>query len=393
MRIGKVKLLSIVMASVLIVLVAGGCDTKDKTPAPTQITVTDMAGRQVSVTVPVKKVVLGYDRHLPSFAAVAGEDFLSKIAGWGKIIPKCDQNIYKFKKKYPGIEAIPDVGNHAKGTFSVEKVISLKPDVVIFPLWMLIDKYEGTVEDIAKMEKMGIPTVFIDYWKKPFENTIPSTLLLGTLLGKEKRAKEIADFYQKRVDEVVSRLQKISKPKPRVYLEGASKGYSDYGWSCGNAGWGAIVAKAGGINIAEGIIKERGMIAPEYLLKTNPDVIIIALTGRSWLEAPSSTKIGSHADTEESRRFFLKAFTERPGWDTLSAVKNGRVYGIFDSSYLIFNNIYNFTVIQAIVKWLYPEEFKDLHPEADLREFDKKFLWINYSDIWMTGIRDAGIEK
>lgn len=388
LRTGKIKLISIILFAVLITPQTGGSESKGRILPPTRIKITDMAGRQVTVNVPVKKLVLGYDRHLPSFAAVAGEDFLSKIAGWGKITPKCDQNIYKFKEKYPGIEAIPDVGCHSKGTFSVEKVISLKPDVVIFPLWMLIDKYEDTVEDIAKMEKVGIPTVFIDYWKKPFENTIPSTLLLGTLLGKEKRAQEIADFYQKRISEVVSRLQKINKPKPRVYLEGASKGYSDYGWSCGNAGWGAIVAKAGGINIAEGIIKERGMIAPEYLLKTNPDVIIIALTGRSWLESHSSTKIGSHADTEESRRFFLKAFTERPGWDTLSAVKNGRVYGIFDSSYLIFNNIYNFTVIQAIVKWLHPDEFKDLHPEADLREFDKKFLSLNYSDIWMTGIKN-----
>ena len=388
MRTGKVKLLSVALLSVFITVLAGVCDARGKMPAPTQITVTDMAGRQVSVNVPVKRVVLGFDRNLPSFAAVAGEDFLSKMAGWGKITPKCNQNIYKFKEKYPGIEAIPDVGCHSKGTFSVEKVISLKPDVVIFPLWMLIDKYEGTVEDIAKMEAAGIPTVFIDYWKKPFENTIPSTLLLGILLGKEKRAQEIADFYQKRVDEVAIRLQKIIKPKPMVYLEGASKGYADYGWSCGNAGWGAIVAKAGGINIAEGIIKERGTIAPEYLLKTNPDVIIIALTGRSWLEAPSSTKIGSHADAEESRRFFLKAFTERPGWDTLSAVKNGRVYGIFDSSYLIFNNIYTFAVIQAIVKWLYPDEFKDLHPEADFREFDKKFLSINFSDVWMMGIQD-----
>jgi len=138
-----------------------------------------------------------------------------------------------------------------------------------------------------------------------------------------------------------------------------------------------VVVKAGGINISEGIIKRWGPIAPEYLLKTNPDVIIIAGT---CLMGP-----GDHANPEESRRL-LKACTERPGWDTLSAVKNGRVYGVFNS-YLIFN-IYNFAALEAFAKWFYPDEFKDLDPEADLREFYKKFLSVGHSDVWMKGIQD-----
>ncbi len=378
MRTGKVKLVSIVLVSVLIAMLVGGCDTKDKMPESTQITVTDMAGRQVSVTVPVKKVVLGYAKEFPSFAAVAGEDFPRKIAGWGLSRTVRDQGTYlKYKEKYPEIEAIPDVGSHAQGTFSVEKVISLKPDVVIFPLWLLLNKYEGTTEDIAKMERVGIKTIFVDYWENPLENTMPSTLLLGALLGKEKRAQEIVDFYQKRVNEVVSRLQKIDKPKPNVYVENGSQGPSENGWTCGNYAWGVMVVKAGGINIAEGIIKRWGPIAPEYLLKTNPDVIIIA--------EPKPMRPGYHANPEESRRL-LKAFTERPGWNNLSAVKSGRVYGVFDT-YLIYN-IYNFAVIEAIAKWFYPDEFKDLDPEADLREFYNKFLSVDYSGVWMISIQD-----
>jgi len=381
MRTGKVKLVSIGLVSILIALLVGGCDTKDKMPAPTRITVTDIAGRQVSVTVPVEKVVLGYAKHLPTFTAVAGEDFLRKITGWGLSRTVRDQGIYlKYKEKYPEIEAIPDVGSHAQGTFNVEKVISLKPDVVIFPLWMLLNEYEGTVEDIARMERVGIPTVFIDCWEKPFEKTIPSTLLLGILLGKEKRAQEIVDFYQKRVNEVVSRLQKIKRPRPRVYVENGSGGPSKYGFTCGNYAWGIMVVKAGGINIAEGIIKRWGQINPEYLLKTNPDVIIIAEP-----KPPSSMRPGYHANPEESRRL-LKAFTERLGWNTFSAVKRGRVYGVFDS-YLIYN-IYNFAAIEAISKWFYPDEFKELDPEADLREFYKMFLPVDYSGEWMIGIQD-----
>jgi iron complex transport system substrate-binding protein len=379
-----IKLLSIVLVSVLIALVVGGCDTKDKMSAPTQITVTDMAGRQVSVTVPVKKVVLGCAKDLPTFAVVAGEDFPRKIAGWGAtaVRPSAwDQGIFlKYKEKYPEIEAISDVGSHAQGTFSVEKVISLKPDVVIFPLWLLLNEYPSVAEDIARMEGVGIPTVFIDFGDKPLENTIPSTLLLGTLLGKEERAKEIMNFFQKQVNEVVSRMQKIKKPKFKVYLEAGGKGPSGYGSTCGNHSWCGFVVKAGGINIAEGIIKRWGQINPEYLLKTNPDVIIIV-----GLEPPSSMRFGYPVNPEESRQV-LKAYTERPGWNNLSAVKNGRVYGVFNN-YLIFN-IYNFAVIEAISKWFYPDEFKDLDPEANLREFHKKFFPVNYSGVWMIGIQD-----
>ena len=381
LRTGKVILLAIVLLSLSIGLLAVSCDAEERIPVSKQITVTDMAGRRVSLTVPVKKVVLGYAKEFPSFAAVAGEDFPGKLAGWGLSRTVRNQDPYlKFKVKYPGLESIPDVGSHAQGTFSVEKVISLKPDMVIFPLWMLLNKYEGVAEDVARMEKVGIKTVFLDYWENPLENTMPSTLLLGTLLGKEKRAQEIVALYQKRINTVVRRLQKIKKPKPRVYVENGAQGPSENGWTCGNYAWGVMVVKAGGINIAEGIIKRWGPLAPEYLLKTNPDVIIIAEP-----KHPRSKRTDYQADSEGSRQL-LKAFTGRLGWNTIGAVKSGRVYGVFDS-YLIYN-IYNFAVIETIAKWLYPYEFKDINPDADLREFYKKFLQMDYSYVGMVGIQD-----
>ncbi len=386
LQIGKGKLLTIVLVSVFIALLLGGCDTQGKRTSPTQITVTDVAGRQVSVTVPVKKVVLGYAKHLPTLAAVAGEDFPGKIVGWGlsrlNTMNVCDLHPFlKYKEKYPEIGIIPDVGSDGQGTFSVEKVISLKADVVIFPLFKLLNDNEGTNETIAKLEKAGIPTVFIDFFAKPHENTIPSTLVLGALLGKAKRAQEIVDFYQRRVNEVVSRLQKIDRPKPKVYVEHGSMGPAECVWTFGNFAWGVMVVNAGGLNITEGIVKKRwGPINPEYLLKTDVDVIII-----SGPEPPPLKRTGYHGKPEESRRI-LKAFTERVGWNNLSAVRNGRVYGVFNS-YLPYN-IYNFAVLEALAKWLYPDEFKTMDPEADLREFHKKFLPVDYSDAWMIGIRD-----
>ncbi|EKD37102.1 MAG: hypothetical protein ACD_75C01255G0002 [uncultured bacterium] len=98
--------------------------------------------------------------------------------------------------------------------------------------------------------------------------------------------------------------------------------------------------------------------------------------------AGSSTGAGP-AGPEESRKL-LAEYTKRQGWDTFSAVKNGRVHGVFDS--FIIYNIYNFAAIEAIAKWLYPEEFRDLDPEADLREFYRRFLSALYKGESMIGM-------
>ncbi|MEW6034318.1 MAG: ABC transporter substrate-binding protein [Chloroflexota bacterium] len=320
-------------------------------------------------------------RDLHEFAALEGEDFLKKIVGWGPDLKSADYDTYlKYKERFPQIDDIPEVGYHYQGTFSVERVILLKPDVVIFPLW-LVDR-EGVADDISRLEQVGIPSIFTDYWKKPFENPVMSTLLLGTLLGKEKRAKEIADFYQERVNEVESRLQRIDKPKPRVYVEIGWKGPAEYADTYGNTGWGAVVVKSGGMNIAEAVVERMAPINPEYLLKVNPEVIIIS--GSRWPETPDAMALGYYANPEESRQL-LGAFTERPGWNTLNAVRNERVHGIFHGFCF---RIYNFAAIQAFAKWFYPDEFKDIDPEADLREFHDKFLPVDYSGVWMISITE-----
>lgn len=375
-----VKLFSIILLSVLIAVSVAGCATREKTATRHQVTVTDIIGRQVSVVVPAERVVLAMARDLHMFAAVAGEETLKKIVGWGPDLKLWDQDTYlKYEEKFPEIEAIPDVGYHYNGNFSVERVISLKPDVVIFPKW--IADIEGGADDMAKLEQVGIPSIVIDYSSNPWENAVPSTILLGTVLGEEKRAREIVDFYETRVNAVVARLQKIDKPKPKVYVELGSKGPSEYGNTSGNISWGAMVLKAGGNNIAEGVVKGTTPINPEYLLKENADVIIIA--GSNW-KTPGAMRLGYYASPEESRGL-LKAFTERPGWNTLRAVQNGRVYSVFSPWHA---QIQHFAAIEALAKWFYPDEFKDLDPEGSFKEFHDRFLPVDYSGVWMIGIKD-----
>ena len=385
MQSKRVKVVSVILALTLVTTLVPAADCapqKVKTPTLTQITVTDLAGRKVSLNIPVERVVLACARDMRVFVALLGKDAFQRVVGWGSDLKTFDYDTYlKYRERFPQVENISEIGYHSKETFSVEKVISLKPDVVVFPLF--IAELENAVEDISRLEQAGIPTIIIDYYKKPFENSSVSILLLGTILGKEKRAREIVDFCEEGINEVVSRLQKMDKPKPKVYLETGWKGPSEYGSTFGNISWGKVVVKAGGINIAEGIVPRIGPINPEYLVASNPDIIII--TGSHWLEPPDAMRLGYYANPKESRQL-LKAFSERPGWNMLNAVKNGRVYSIFHP--FSHTHLLHFMGIRAFAKWLYPDEFKELDPEEDYKKFHKKFLPIDFSGVWTIGIRE-----
>ncbi len=319
--------------------------------------ITDLAGRTVFVKCPVERVVLGSARYIHEFAAVGTVDVLDKIVGWGSDLEKYDMDTYlKYTEAFPKLTKIPDIGYGS--TRSVEKIITLKPDVVVFPYWSAKD--EGLLADINILKKAGIPSVFLDYWSEPYKRPVPSTLLIGTLLGKEERAQEIVDFYSQQLDLITERLSKIGKQKPSVYVEVGSEGPTVYGNTYGNKGLGAVVARAGGNNIAENgtiLVSGTKKINPEFLISSNPEVVIIS--GSRW-EKDDSMQLGYYANTAKSRKL-LRSFMSRPGWKTIDAVKNNRVHSSFHGFSF---RIYNFIGVQAFAKWIYTEEFIDIDPEA-----------------------------
>ncbi|HEY8805315.1 MAG TPA: ABC transporter substrate-binding protein [Clostridium sp.] len=144
--------------------------------------------------------------------------------------------------------------------------------------------------------------------------------------------------------------------------------------------WGSVLNKLKVNNVADGVIAvPQGAMSAEGLLKINPDVIVI--TGQDWI-TPSSMKIGFNA-TEIGSQAILKKYLNRPGWSSLSAVKNKQVYSVWHNT----AQITNFAAIESLAKDFYPDEFKDLNPENDLKEFYSKFMPIKYSGVWMLSLK------
>lgn len=331
------------------------------------ITITDMLGRNVTVEVPVERIVVTFN--VEELVAVGGEDALKKIVGWSQYYWK-DRRLTVWEtyvRTYPWIADIPDVGYPWKGTFSAEKVIELKPDVVI----MAVPQYKDIKEDVEKLDRAGVPVVCIDYYK-PFNliSHTKSTLILGKLLNRTDRAQKLVEFYLEQIEKTLVKLRKIEReiPKPKVLLLG--KGWTTYGK---NHYRGKMIEYACGLNIASNVIEQSGEINPEYVLQANPDVIIfIGKVG--W-----NVDLGYGVNADRAKAM-LSELIQRPGWESLNAVKNGRVYAIH--IYFVHGHIYDFVALQYYAKWFYPDVFENLNPEGAWKTFHEEFLPVEYSGTW-----------
>ena len=351
-----------------------------------KVTVKDVTGRDVEVNVPVSHVILGEGRQIYFLAALDKENPFQHVVGWRDDLAKADPETYAaYLAKYPDIAKLPTFGGMKDGTFDIEQAISLKPDVIL----MNIDAKVATQEAgyIEKLEKVGIPLVYVDFREKPMENTEPSMRLMGQLTGKEKIAEDFIKFRADSIAKVTDTLEKANPKKPVVFVERAG-GYSDdCCMSFGNENFGKMVELAGGINMAKDIIPGTfGNVNPEQIIASNPEQIII--TGGNWngyVPGGNWVGVGYGADMKEAHRK-LENLTKRPAFTGVQAVKNGNVHAIWHQFY---NNPYQFVAIQEITKWLHPDLFKDLDPEATFKELHARFLPLDYKPGYFVSLKDT----
>ncbi|MFN3317667.1 MAG: ABC transporter substrate-binding protein [Allorhizobium sp.] len=349
------------------------------------VKIKDITGREVEVSVPVERVILGEGRQIYFTAALDTDNPFGRVIGWRDDFKKADLDGYNiYLKKYPEMEKIPTFGGMKDGTFDIEQAVALKPDVII----MNTEAKSATEESgyIEKLAAVGIPLVYIDFREKPMENTDDSMRIIGKLFGEEERAEEFVKFHDEQIAKVTDVLAKQSDlKKPVVFMERAG-GYSDdCCMSFGNENFGKMVELAGGVNMAKDFIPGTfGTVNPEQIIASNPDQVIV--TGSNWeLYVPGGKWIGvgPGADKAEAERK-LAELMKRPGFTDIKAVKDGNVHAIWHQFY---NSPYQFVAVQQIAKWLHPDLFKDLDADATFKEMHERFLPVDYQPGYFASLK------
>ncbi|MCV6546049.1 MAG: ABC transporter substrate-binding protein [Cohaesibacter sp.] len=346
-----------------------------------KITVTDIAGRTVSVEKNPSKIILGEGRMIYSIALLDRDDPFKRIVGWKDDLIKYDPDHYrKYKAKFPTIDKIQNFGSPYSSEFSLEAVVASGAQMVVLNLGKLLQAQESGL--LEKLDKAGVAVLFVDFRQRPTQNTVPSLQLLGRVLDRRDQADEFIDFYIQNMQTVLNRVEKIREEnKPVVFIERAAGYNPDKCCSTfGEANLGRLVTLAGGANWgSKKFSGHGGKVNPESIFVDNPDVIIG--TGANWAEANPSTAavlFGYEANDKMVQKR-LGALAARKGWGELKAVKDGQFRSIYHQFY---NSPYHFVALQTFAKWFYPDQFSDVEPNETFKELHDRFLPIDYSGVF-----------
>lgn len=244
-------------------------------------TITDITGQKIELPKKVDRVLLGEGRMIYSLAILDKDDPTKRIIGWQGELKVTDENGYNaYLKKYPQIAKIPLIGQSSEASVNPETVMSLQPDVAIFGI---AGHGPGVTNPLVeKLQKSGVPVVFIDFRQHPMQNTIPSIKILGKVLQREEAANRYLAFYEKHLKRIQERVANIPEDKrPKVFIEMLPEVKTT---SCchtaGKGNFGEFIEAAGGHNLAADVLPAViGEVALEHVITVDPNIYIMSGTG------------------------------------------------------------------------------------------------------------------
>ena len=341
-------------------------------------TVVDALGRRVDVPARPERVVVNFN--FEEFTAVSGVDGWHRVVGMSRSLWEGWRPAIfaRYTPIIPNLAAMPEIGNTDDNSFAVEKVIALKPDVLLLAEW----SWKVLETQRAQIEAAGIPIVVVDYNAQSLARHLASTRAIGAVMGAEARAEELAQLYEARYRDIMNRIAAAApKTKPKVHFELGRDGADKIGNSYSGTMWGRIATLLGAENIADGKLPGPwGPVNPELVLAADPDFVFIA--GSSWVNKPSAVRTGYDTDLATTRAS-LTPYAARPGWAGLKAAKTGEIHAV---EHGLCRTLFDYVAMQYIAKRLYPTAFADVDPVKSFAEYHANYLPVAYSGTWMASL-------
>ena len=265
------KLVSLFLSAMMLLSLTGAA-------AEGGVTVTDMMGREVTLTQPATRIVALTASDCEILCALGAEDTL---VGRGEY---CD---------YP--ESILDVPAVQSGAeTNIEQIIALEPQVVLMSA-MAQDK-----DQVDTLEQAGIQVVVSN--AQDIVGVYTAIRLIGALMGRDDEAEAIVADMQATFDDIAAKSENTGKT---VYFEVSPL---EYGlWTAGKNTFMDELAAMCGLTNAFADVDGWAQISEEQVLERDPDYIVT--TSMYWGEGPTP----------------VEEIMGRTGWENLKAIQNAAV--------------------------------------------------------------------
>jgi iron complex transport system substrate-binding protein len=261
--------------------------TAAPTSAAAGVTLTDVAGRTVTIVATPERLIS---------LAPSTTEILFELGLAPKIVATDDFSDYPAEAKN-----LPKIGG-LNGAYNYEQIVALKPDL-IFAAGITAP------EAIKKLEDLKLAVVVVGAEKTSFDSVFADIALVGQATGQAEQAAQVTRAMQDQLAALKAKLA-TAKEKPLVYWElDATDPAKPYSVGPGTF-VGDLIALAGGTNVFAQAESPFPQISAEQVVAANPDVIIL-----------SDAAYGITVDS----------VLKRPGWQVIAAVKQQRVAPIDDN--------------------------------------------------------------
>lgn len=350
-----------------------------------QSTITDVFGREIQLELPVSKLILTEGRQFYLLAALAESGAADMVAGWRPDLKSADPlNYGAFSEYYPSLASKPEFGRFGTDGFDLELAVALQPDAVLVNVSG--DSPEPQQEVINKLNQFGIPVIFVDFRHDIVDGVDKTIDIYGQLTGSEIRAERFAAFRDEAIAEVTDRLAATEYTRPTVFIERIA-GYSD---DCcatfGTENLGRVVQMAGGINVASKFVDGVfGKLDPEQVIVSNPaHIIATSADWQAYVPGGKWIPVGPGADIDVAREK-LTYYPTKPAYQGTTAVAENNFHAVWHGFY---TSPFQFVALQQTAKWLHPDLFADLDPDATFAELYQQFLPIEFQSGYTVSLTD-----
>jgi iron complex transport system substrate-binding protein len=296
--------------------------------------VIDQAGREVYVPDNVDRIVSLWSEATRLIIA---------LGQGNKLVGICDGENEDpiFKKIFPKLAVLPELGDADKEFTSIEGLISLKPDVVF--VYVTSVNLANEIQD-----KTGIPTLCVSLNVPSKQGRLSYDII--TVIGKAIHREERAYFLREYLREKLSKIRSISSQIPPAQRK---KGiFIDPDMMV--VGFRDPVESAGMINVGLNLDRWWYKVNSEQLIAWTPDYIFLGL----------------HISHFKSLKDQYAAIMSDSRWKKVKAVQKRQVYVWIDYCWSWYPALMLIDIMR-MAKITYPDRFRHIDVEKEGNEIFK----------------------